>query len=258
MPRIRTIKPEFWRDPKLSKLSAFSRLMAIAVLNLADDEGYFEADPRLVRGDVFPFEEDSRSTTVALRELSDAGYIEVRDASERGEIGLVKNFKKHQVINKPTPSKLKQYFNETPGKAHQKQRLPEDYGSTTVGLPPGTGKGNREKEEEQGEGKENSLALSKHGFSKEFIEAWSAWKGKQQKKSGVLMDEWTEKGQLFNLERFATEEAIEVVRFSTSRTNCVNLVLDGSHKTKDAAKVGTKSKKDEVNAILERAFGNAG
>ena len=107
MPRIRTIKPEFWRNRDLAILPEFTRLLAIAVLNLADDEGYFEADARLVRGDVFPYEEDSRRTHGGLTELSRIGYITIRTSKTKGEIGRVCNFEKHQVINRPTPSKLK-------------------------------------------------------------------------------------------------------------------------------------------------------
>lgn len=148
MPRIRTIKPEFWRNRQLAMLPDFTRLVAIAILNLADDEGFFEADTMLIRGDVFPYLEDYGSITVALRELSDVGYVAVKPTSEKGLIGRVANFRKHQVINKPTPSKLRVFFEKTDATG----QLPEDYGSTTVALPPGTG--NREQGKEQGEGKE--------------------------------------------------------------------------------------------------------
>ncbi len=43
MPRIRTIKPEFWSDEKLATVSEATLLVAIGLLNLADDEGYFNA-----------------------------------------------------------------------------------------------------------------------------------------------------------------------------------------------------------------------
>ena len=38
MARIRTIKPEFWRDEDLSGLPAETALLAIGLLNHADDE----------------------------------------------------------------------------------------------------------------------------------------------------------------------------------------------------------------------------
>lgn len=149
MPRIRTIKPEFWRNRQLANLSAFTRLVAIAVLNVADDEGYFEADPALIRGDVFPYEQDYGSITVALRELSGIGYVVFRTSPEKGELGYVPNFKKHQVINKPGKSKLKEIYENS----QEILQLPDDSRSATVALPEDyrleQGTGNREKEMER-------------------------------------------------------------------------------------------------------------
>lgn len=117
MARIRTIKPEFWSHPVLGRMSDTARLLAVALLNLADDEGYFLADAALVRNFARPYDSDSGSTTVALRELSSAGYIQVREHATHGAIGVIPNFRKHQQINKPTKSKLVQYFEESSGSA---------------------------------------------------------------------------------------------------------------------------------------------
>lgn len=168
MPRIRTIKPEFWRNKQLATLDSFTRLVAIALLNVADDDGYFEADPALIRGDVFPYEQDYGSITVALRELSGIGYVVLRECSEKGEIGFIPNFAKHQVINKKNASKLSRYFNDQKTAEPENSEKPrensepepttvvlrENYGSATVvlrenSLPEqGTGNGNRELEME--------------------------------------------------------------------------------------------------------------
>ncbi len=78
MARIRTIKPEFWQNETLAKLPAETRLLAIALLNHSDDHGYFQASPQLVRAACFPFSEDSVIVQRGLRELSNAGWIEVR------------------------------------------------------------------------------------------------------------------------------------------------------------------------------------
>lgn len=135
MPRIRTIKPEFWRDDGLASVSAEACLLAVGLLNYADDEGYFNAHPRLVEADVFPLRELSGSTTVLLRELSDIGYIQVFSGTDGKTYGLIVNFCKHQVINKKAPSKIKALCG-----------LPEDYGSATVVLPPGKERKGKEKE----------------------------------------------------------------------------------------------------------------
>lgn len=125
MPRIRTIKPEFWSHPIIGRLPDDTQLLAIALLNFSDDEGYFSAEIHLVKSFCQPFREDYRSTTVAFQRLLEVGWIEVCEHPERGKIGRVINFKDHQVINKPTPSKLKTYW------------LPEYSRSATVVLPAG-------------------------------------------------------------------------------------------------------------------------
>lgn len=148
MPRIRTIKPEFWRNKSLAALPPFTRLVAIALLNMADDEGYFEADVALIRGDVFPFEEDCVSIHGALSELSRIGYVELRESSNKGQVGLILAFQKHQVINRPTPSKIRDFFEESPVKSNEKRDSLNTHGVLTEGSllerEQGIGTGNRE------------------------------------------------------------------------------------------------------------------
>lgn len=126
MARIRTIKPDFWRDELLSAASAEAALLAIGLLNHCDDEGYFNANPKLVESDVFPLRTLSRKTTELLRELSDIGYIKVFSGADSKTYAKITNFEKHQVINKKTPSKIKNLC-----------ELPQDYRSPTVALPTG-------------------------------------------------------------------------------------------------------------------------
>jgi hypothetical protein len=111
--RIRTIKPEFWSHPVIGLLDDADKLLAIGLLNLADDEGYFLAHPTLVRNALRPFDEDSTKTRRALETLSKVGWIEVREHSEQGQIGKVVNFTKHQRIDRPTASKIATYFDST-------------------------------------------------------------------------------------------------------------------------------------------------
>lgn len=107
MARIRTIKPEFWRDEDLSSISAEAALLAIGLLNFADDEGYFSANTKLIECDVFPLRELSITVPVLLRELSSIGYVRLFEAADKKQYGHISNFKKHQVISKPQPSKIK-------------------------------------------------------------------------------------------------------------------------------------------------------
>lgn len=108
--RIRTIKPEFWSHPVICKLDDSTRLAAIGLLNIADDEGYFLASAPAVRSALWPFDEDSTKARRALATLTAEGYIEVREHPSHGPIGQVLNFRKHQRIDRPSDSKIKVYF----------------------------------------------------------------------------------------------------------------------------------------------------
>ncbi len=105
--RIRTIKPEFWTHEGLCSLSEFSRLLAIALLNLADDEGYFYANPAILRGSLFPFLDDSTKIPRSVQDLSRVGWIELGEDSQKRAVGRIVNFAKHQRVDKPKPSAIK-------------------------------------------------------------------------------------------------------------------------------------------------------
>jgi len=149
MARIRTIKPEFWRNEELSSVSAEAALLAIGLLNHADDEGCFNSNPKLVESDVFPLRELSVTVPLLLQELANIGFVELFTGTNGKKYGLVVKFLKHQKISKPSPSKIKTYY-----------KLQEDSVNAPVILPvgkeqgtgKGTGKGtgNREQGKEQG------------------------------------------------------------------------------------------------------------
>jgi hypothetical protein len=238
MPRIRTVKPEFWRNKQLAKLPEFTRLLAIALLNYSDDEGFFDYDEDLIRGECFPYEHDSSRVTVGLRELSSIGYVCVRHLDDKS-VGMICKFKDHQVVNKPKKSKFRALFEgaDVGGNPNPTNTVlvPEDSGSDTAPV-----HGGKERKgawsRDQGEGKEEPLSLSSHGKDESFRKAWRSWIGKQSASKPNGLDSWTEMSQLKELERFSTEEAIAVVEYSTSRTNCVNLITNGDHRKTTTSK----------------------
>lgn len=126
MARIRTIKPEFWTDEDMSEVSEAACLLAIGLLNYADDEGYFNANPKLIKAAIFPIREQSGSIPVLLRELSSVGYISLFSGHDGKIYGLVNNFAKHQVINKAKKSIIRDLC-----------VLPYEYGTDTEQLPSG-------------------------------------------------------------------------------------------------------------------------
>jgi hypothetical protein len=180
MARIRTIKPEFWQNEQLAALPEHARLLAIALLNHSDDEGYFLASPQLVRAACFPFEEHSKSVLRSLHELSSIGYIEVRDCGGKS-VGRVCKFLDHQRIDKAQKSKLSSLFqsaeskkpNATEGFEECSKNVPgtiQDYSGIIQRLEQGTG--NREGEQ----GKEHIPAIADE--CEEVVTYWNQVMGK--------------------------------------------------------------------------------
>lgn len=107
MARIRTIKPEFWGDPKTAQLSIPARLLLIGLLNESDDEGRQLASAKRIAGALFPHDDNVTTADVAgwLDELERVGFV--RRYTVDGACYLdIPGFAKHQRISKPTPSRL--------------------------------------------------------------------------------------------------------------------------------------------------------
>lgn len=105
--RIRTIKPEFWKNERLCRLPEKTRLVALALLNYADDEGYFNANPELFKGECFPFDKTSASVQTSISELANIDYLRLAESKDGRLYGMVVNFAKHQRVNRAYPSTIK-------------------------------------------------------------------------------------------------------------------------------------------------------
>jgi hypothetical protein len=106
MARIRTIKPEFWTHEGLNALPEATHLLAAALLNYADDEGYFNANPALIKAACSPLREPSVSIQDSLRRLAKTGYLQFAQGPDGRRYGRIVNFDEHQRVNRPTPSKI--------------------------------------------------------------------------------------------------------------------------------------------------------
>ena len=136
MARIRTIKPEFWTDDKVVLVSIPARLLFIGLWNFADDSGNLENSPAQIKMRILPA--DSESVPPLLRELSGVGLLREYSVNSKNYINIP-GFTSHQVINKPS-----------------KTRLPPP--PTTTPLPDGREWKGREVDSE-GKGKEKDLDL---------------------------------------------------------------------------------------------------
>lgn len=141
--RIRTIKPEFWQHPVFVRTSDSVRLCALATLSMSDDEGYFYADPNVIRGVVWPLDDDSSKARRCFDQLIVMGWMEARNHPTHGLIARVTNFNKHQKIDRANTSKIRPYFDDSNSTIYR--RMIVDQSSTEQGTgnrDPGTGKGN--------------------------------------------------------------------------------------------------------------------
>lgn len=100
MPRIRTIKPEFWSSEQVVDCSATARLLFIGLWNFSDDAGRHVASAKRLKMEVFPGDPFSHSDILEwIDELKQAGLIieyEVQGQSYWQVTGWG-----HQKIEKP-------------------------------------------------------------------------------------------------------------------------------------------------------------
>lgn len=99
MARIRSIKPEFWSDGKVRRLSDTTALFFIALWNFCDDAGYFELDTLELATKTSRWR--SQDMMRLLWSLHGQGMVRL----SRGDgVGMVASWS-HQRIDKPRPSK---------------------------------------------------------------------------------------------------------------------------------------------------------
>lgn len=108
MPRIRSIKPEFFSHEELFDLEAecgFPVRLAFAGLwTVADREGRFKWRPRSLKKDILPY--DNVDFERVLEALAGAGFIK-KYASDDEFFGFIPSFTEHQHVNAREPqSKL--------------------------------------------------------------------------------------------------------------------------------------------------------
>lgn len=106
--RIRSIKPEFWTSEDVAALTWPTRLLFIGLWSYVDDNGVGRDNPKLIKADLFPLEDDPRETlaTVSrgLQELSEGGQI-TRYTVARKDFLCINAWSSHQRIDKPNKAR---------------------------------------------------------------------------------------------------------------------------------------------------------
>lgn len=101
MARIRSIKPTFWEDEKIAKLSLQARLTFIGLLNFSDDAGTIKANPAYIKSRIFPYD-DSISANMVKKWIDEIIALDRAVQIEyNGEVFYhIRNFLIHQRIDK--------------------------------------------------------------------------------------------------------------------------------------------------------------
>jgi hypothetical protein len=213
MPRIRTIKPEFWQNEQLACLNEHARLLAIALLNHADDKGCFLASHHLVRAACFPFEEDSKNVLGSLQELSRIGYIEVRNCDGK-QVGRICKFLDHQRIDKPQKSKLIDIFTANHEENDHSGNVPGIVVEPSGNIPRPERKG---REGEQGNGKDthtHSQQVDESRIDPELLPHWQRYCEWRLAITGKKPSAITAEAKLMDLGRRGTAKAIRDIDFT--------------------------------------------
>jgi hypothetical protein len=116
--RIRSIKPEFWKDEEIAALDPFARLLFIGLWGMADNEGRLEDRPKRIKAEIFPYDDvDIEKLLHSLTEQP-GRFIERWETDGQGIIE-VRSFTRHQRISgkeAEQPSRL-------PKKSENKEEL---------------------------------------------------------------------------------------------------------------------------------------
>lgn len=99
MGRIRTIKPEFPKSESVGRLSRDARLLFLQLLTYVDDHGRGRAHPRLLAGELYPYDDDVRDLLPAwLDELCAEGIALVYQVGGTQFLQIL-NWAKHQRVD---------------------------------------------------------------------------------------------------------------------------------------------------------------
>jgi len=95
------IKPKFWDDAKIGRISRDARLLYIGMWNFCDDLGVIRADSVWIKSKIFPFDQmQIQQFDKICQEILKNGFISLFSYRDEKFYYLPK-FSLHQTINKP-------------------------------------------------------------------------------------------------------------------------------------------------------------
>lgn len=103
MPRIRTIKPDFWMNEDVAEWSRDTRLVFLGLLTYCQDHGVGSANVRRLASQILPMDDPAEASEIirrALDESSHTGQVVLYEHDGR-PLYWVAKFKEHQRVDRP-------------------------------------------------------------------------------------------------------------------------------------------------------------
>ncbi len=102
MSRIRTIKPEFWDDEKLSTIKRDARLLFIALWTFSDDYGVVKGNTTWLKNKIFPYDDIRQSEFNSWIEDLHRIRVIIPFNANGEQYFYIRTFKAHQKIDRPS------------------------------------------------------------------------------------------------------------------------------------------------------------
>lgn len=244
MARIRTIKPDFWTDEKIgTSLKRDERLLFIGLWNLADDQGVLKSSAAYIKGQLFSYDEELRTTTVTSWLTSLEKALMIVPFILNGEsYYIIRTFQDHQLINRPSKPKFDQTLIDN---------ILHEYSLNTHGILTEYSllewKGNRGEIEGKGEGPQSKIDIEKI-----CLEQSTQWHESMMKKFNIKSHD--EMKGLVN-EFFLTLKAADETKtdLADAKSHCSRWINKHLEKIniKGAGPVGAKSKLEKLKETFE-------
>jgi len=111
--RIRTIKPEFFQDEKLSSMSMADRFIFLGLISMADDAGRLLDNVKVIEAFIFPTTDDR--VHESLMNLAREGRIRRGITSSGQKVIQILGWSKHQYVQHPNlKAALPEIVEDTP------------------------------------------------------------------------------------------------------------------------------------------------
>ena len=169
MARKRMIDPGFLIDWEITTWSPWERLFYIGLWIVADDEGFFIAESKQLKNQIFPADDKVSLKQIDVMKQTVAGKNETKPKvvyTEKDGIkyGFLCNFTKYQKISHPTPSKIREILEDS----RKLQKVPEKVIHSFGATPETSGQSNLISLDQSNQSNLSKSNLSQSGFADDF------------------------------------------------------------------------------------------